>query len=419
MKSVNINTKKNIINNGVQFPELVEINSDVYYSNSTGYTQQYFQNSSLNSFNYYCICTDWVQTVCTCSNPLDSFSKKYSDGNIIAEKISVHNNPNFRFLHRIIFNGNEVMDVYSMPNNSAHELNEVQIKIANHLLYQENWVSTVEYIWQQLGLTFTRLSRLDIALDGELILKIIDHLNKYSRSHTVQIGNAALKILPIDFNKNGHKWTAWKIGNAKSGISARAYDKLEELQFSHKYYIPELWIRNGINTDKVGRFEISLLHKRLKKYKIDSLSKLNDIKFLCSLFEKEVRPWLRMFAVKKRDMLNHKKEVAIKRGREINYIKWNHLPDTTSLLPTFEYVSDATYNARNYITFGLREIRKTPTESHDEEIKVIKHYATKYELMGYLSSKTQTIFGKQPDPIYSEFLAKLRFEDPQLPKDVF
>jgi hypothetical protein len=417
MKCPNINTKKYIINNGISFPEFSGETTNVYYSNSTGYSENIFQTSSSNFPQYYTINLDWLQFVCTCNNPSSLFSSKGGKSEIYAEKVSVHRNPNFKLLHRIIYYGNEVMEIFSNPNNSAHERNEMQIKITNQLLYQQDWVDTVNTLLNHLGLKFSRLSRVDIALDGEQNLKVIDHFNKFSKSHTVQVGNDALSILPLKFNKHDHRWIGWSVGKSNSGISAKLYHKDEELQESNKSFIRKFWIRNGINPNNVGRFEITLIFKRLKKYNIKNLDVFTDPEFLCSLFENELCPWLRMFSVRKRDMLNHKKEVAIKKGREIRYIKWNRLPNKTQLLPTFDYVTDSTYiNARNSISFGLREIRKYPYEQHEENIHVILNYATKYYLQEYLGYKIQQVFGVSPDPIYSGIIDKLSNKSTERPE---
>lgn len=416
MKSSYINTGKQIINKGVSFPEITGSTEFVYYSNSTGYTQSFDNYTSTKNKILYSVCIDWIQFICTSKDSARLFSNDKAEGRVYSEKIMVHKNPNFKSLHKIIYNGNEVCEVYSESNNPVFEQNEVLVKLANPLLYQSDWHITANSVMAYYGLEFNRLTRLDIALDGEHILKIIDLLNKYTRSHTIQIGNGAIKVRGLEFCKQEHLWLSLSIGKVKSGISATVYDKSAELKDSGKGYIKDLWLQNGIESDKMGRLEIQLSKNRLKRCNIKSLEMLSSGDFLCSILENQLRPWLKFYSVRKKDMLNHRKEVAIKKGREIRYIKWNHLPHNTTLLPMFDYVSDSTYfNARNYISFGLKEIRKAPEELHDDEIRVIRDYAYKYELQDYLMHKIRLVFGNNPDSMYCGFISKLSDSPEELP----
>jgi hypothetical protein len=408
MKSSYINTQKKIISKGVSFPEFSGNTEFVFYSNSTGYTPSFKNYTSTKNKIFYSVCIDWLQFVCTIKNSTRLFSKDKDTGRIYSEKITVHKNPNFRLLHKIIFDGNEVCDVYSEPNNPVFEQNEVLIKIANPLLYQSGWCATVNYVLGYYGLEFNRLTRLDIALDGEDILKIIDLLNKFTRSHTVQIGNGAIKVRGLEFCKQEHRWLSFSIGRVKSGISVTVYDKSTEINDSGKGYIKDLWLQNGIESEMVGRLEIQLSKNRLRRCNIRSLEALSSGEYLCSILESHLRPWLKFYSVRKKHILNHRKEVAINKGHEIRYIKWNHLPHNITLLPIFDYVSDSTYfNARNYISFGLKEIRKAPDELHDDEIRVIRDYAHKYNLEDYLMHKIRLVFGSNPDAMYCGFISKL------------
>lgn len=406
MKSSYINTGKQIINKGVSFPEITGSTEFVYYSNSTGYTPSFDNYTSTKNKSLYSVCIDWIQFICTSTDSTRLFSTNNAKGRFYSEKITVHKNPNFKYLHKIIFDGNEVCEVYSEPNNRVFEQNEVMVKIANPLLYQTDWYTTANRVLAYYGLEFCRVTRLDIALDGEHTLKIIDLLNKYTRSHTIQIGNGAIKVRGMEFCKKEHRWLSFAIGRVKSGISVTVYDKSAEITDSGKGYIKDLWLQNGI--DSVGRLEIQLSKNRLKRCSIKSLEMLSSGEFLCSVLENQLRLWLKFYSVRKKDMLNHRKELAIKKGREIRYIKWNHLPHNTTLLPMFDYVSDSTYiNARNYISFGLKEIRRAPEESHDDEIRVIRDYAFKYELQDYLMRKIRLVFGNSPDEMYCGFISNL------------
>jgi hypothetical protein len=214
----------------------------------------------------YSICVDWIEFICTWDEPIELSFINNNNPNIISERVGVHRNLNFRNLHRVFYYGVEACEIYWCATNSTHTYNEVSVKIANVLLYSDQYHKIINHVLNSFALTFVRYSRIDIALDGTDILRIIDLLNKNSKSQTIQCSNDALSILPTAFNKNELRWLSWSIGKSKSGVSATVYNKTQEITQSRKEYIADYWVNNGIPTENVGRFEIHLNYKRLKKY---------------------------------------------------------------------------------------------------------------------------------------------------------
>lgn len=205
MKRIEINTNQNenhqANNNGFSFPDFSGSTNQNYYSSQTSDSTVSIQNHQEPSLNKYTICLDWVEFICTWENPIETTYLENQNQRIRVEKISVHKNPNFRNLHRIYYDGVEVCDIYSGTNNGAHKYNEVSIKIANHQLYSSNYPETIRKLLSAFKLTFTRFARWDIALDGQDIRIINETLNKFVRSHTVQINNDSIKIAATAFNK--------------------------------------------------------------------------------------------------------------------------------------------------------------------------------------------------------------------------
>lgn len=356
----------------------------------------------------YAICSDWVEFICTWEeNPIALEYVNHTNGEIILERISVHNNPNFRYLHRIYRKGVEICDIFSSTNNGTHAYNEVSIKVSNSLLYTTTWVDSIRYVVSYFKLVFKRMARWDIALDGQDILRLDDILNKNAKSHTIQCSNNTIKFLPMDFDKKNLRWLGWNIGRKKSGISARTYNKTREIVKSGKGYVEEFWHRNRINSEEVGRFEIQLNYSRLKKYRID-LSNMNmftNAEYLGTIFRQEVESWLRFYRVRRKDFLNCKKETAIRRGNEIRFIKWNHLPNRTDLLEYNTHTPQTDrINARNSISHNLREILKHPETSTTAQVDVVEHYAKKYQLEEYVQRKIRWLFRLEIESPYIEFL---------------
>jgi hypothetical protein len=409
--NTSINTTKNgngnAVNNGFQFPVYTGSTLPVYYSSTTDKNNVVTINS--DEKNLYSICSDWVELVCTSEIPMEIIYRNHSNANIVVEKISVHKNPNFRNLNRIYLHGVEVCDIFSDSNNGTHSYKEVSVKVANALLYTLDWVNLVRHVVRSFNLSFVKMARQDIALDGMELTKVDVVLNKFAKSHTIQVNNDSLRILPLSFKKKELKWTGWSIGCKKSGISARYYEKTEEIKHNHKEYILDFWSKNNISSERVGRFEIQLNNKRLKKYRIDldNMELLMNAEFLSTVFQQEVRPWLKFYQVKRKDFINHRKEIAVRKGREISIIDWNHLPNRIELL---EYNIHKPHSnivmARNTISFTLREILHNPSTSTTAQVDVIEQYAQEYHLTEYVQNKIRILFGDEIDPKYFKHLQR-------------
>ena len=414
MKHLNINTTLSEIgltyNNGRSFPVFSGSTNFDFHSTSSINTDTLNQCQVDVKNNYYCICLDWLEFICQWDEPIELAFINNNNPDFVVEKISVHRNPNFRNLHRVYYNGFEVCEIYSTTNNGTHACNEVSVKIANALLYTDSYYTIIRDILEKFGLTFNRMARIDIALDGNDILKILALLTKYIKSYTIQTSNDAIQILPTAFKKKDLSFLGWSIGKGKSGISARVYNKSEEIVKTKKTYIADYWSNNGITTETVGRFEIQLTFTRLKKYNLDlsSIEKLSDAVFLASLFTNEVKPWLKFYRVRKKDYLNHKKEVAIKKGKEISYIKWDELPVKTELLEFSDFISDRDRtNARNTISFLLKDIHRNPTCTTTAQVEVIQMYMNNYDLKEYVTRKIDYLFCSNVEYQYNLTLKNL------------
>ena len=417
MKHSEINTqnfkRKSANNNGFSFPESSGSTNPEYYLTSTTCNDQELNYNIQKNANFYCICTDWIEFVCKTNQSIELTFQNNQNTHITIEKKSVCNNPNFLNLHRIYFNGIEVFDIFSKPNYSFYKKDEVLIKVHNALLYSSRYFNDVLKLLEVFELNYIRLSRIDIALDGTDIIRLVDILNKFDDSHTIQINNDAISILPTKLNKKELRYPSWTIGKGKSGISANIYNKSDEIKSSGKNYITDYWKTNNIDTENVGRFEIKLKGKRLEKYNLNlmDLEQLSNPEFIGSMFTNEVKPWVKFYRIRKKDYLNHKKEVAIKKGREIRFIKWNKIPITMKSLKTFDYVpTNSVVNARNTISFNLHEILVHPNTSTTAQINIIRKYAVDYGLVDFTKNKIINLFENNNANPYKKRLDELDFK---------
>lgn len=417
MKHLSINTAKtqndSAINNGFSFPDYSGSTNIVYSATSTSFRENEIAYPNAEPLNLYTICTDWIEFICVYKEPIELLSVNNQNPDIVIKKINVHHNPNFCNLHRIYYNTVEACDIYSCPNNSTHSFNEVSVKITNVLLYMENYDSIINNLMIELGLSFKRMARIDIAVDGETNEKIIYWLNKLSKSKTVQFNNKAISLSASELNKDIERWEYFLIGKGKSGISARVYNKTKEVMQKRKIYITDYWVKNHIAHQNVWRFEIQLNYKKLRKYHIEwsDFKHLKDAEFVGAIFTSEVKSWLRLYHVRKKDMQNHKKEIAIKHGKEIQLLKWEKLPAKMEMLQFDTYIPNSSYiNARNAVSFALHEILLRPDTSTTAQVDIIRKYANDYQLQDYVNTKIKMWFGSEIKKQYIQILKSLVFD---------
>jgi hypothetical protein len=227
----------------------------------------------------------------------------------------------------------------------------------------------------------------------------LDYLNRYLRTKTIQINNDNLVITPFNFKKQELKWDGFSIGNKRSQKSARAYNKSKELKSNYKHYILQYWETNGIDLthNDVTRFELELGYRHLKKYDFKSISDLFDVGYLVKLLRQETIDWLKIYKVKLRDIKSQRKEKAILKGKEIEYIKWGKLPTTAKTLNVITHLPAEINNAKRTITFSIEQIRKDPTASTTEtHINFITSISHGFDLESYVENKINEKFPKIP-----------------------
>lgn len=399
---MNINTEN--------FENVSDIINDVYSFTCSSTTKPSFCNSKSiiyetkndlendkKIYKKYTLNLDWVQFIV---KPLQIVNFDNFHNEVIKiEKVQFHQNPNYRNSYLVFVQENEVCTLFT---EHIKENDEILVKVSNSLLYTNDCFKTISSILDRLSLQFHRVSRLDIALDGMDNLKVLSILKSYIRNKTILISNDNLKVNSYGFNKDELQFGTHEIGSKKYQKIARIYNKTNELINSEKKYITDFWIANNLYTDEgVGRFELQLGYRHLKKYNIDSLMKLNDSEFINSLFYAEVRNWLRFYKVKLKDLNNHRKDIAIKKGKEINYIKWNHIPLSTTKLETVENKVNPIFNIKRSITTTIKELTYSndfQQESINDRLRYISTVTSEYNLQSHTNSKIQEHLRKIENP---------------------
>lgn len=358
MNDIPINTEKNEkskpINNVYLYTDLHGQNKSELNYNSINYDQERRKISSRKNYKKYTINLDWLQFVT--KKTIEINFAGYQSPNLIVTENNSHN-PNFYKCYVVSLLGTEICELHTIPTNMNYSKDEVVVKVKNNLLYHNGYLSSIHLIMKELGLEFVRISRIDIALDGIDNLKINDYIKRYTRTDTIQINNDKLKIDGIGFDKKAVKFDTYSIGRKKYQKVAKAYNKTQEIDESQKDYISKYWELNDLNTEKdVGRFEIQLGNRHLKKYEINNLCKLSDISFIGSIFKNEVENWFKMYQVKKKDIKAHRKDIAIKKGKQLPLFKWKHIPHESLGLSLKEVQPNLEHQAKRSVSFNLTDL---------------------------------------------------------------
>jgi|GEM_PF-3026772 len=400
---MNINTSisksgQQSINNVHLFTSFSGNTNTIYASTSTNYLVEKFKPDHGNkSASYYTINLDWFQFICL-TDLKGSVMESYSSTRITIIKNQTHNNPNFKYKYIVKVDHCDLCEIYAVPINCKHKKNEISVKVINSQLYTKDWFVRIRYLLDELGLTFSKLSKIDIALDGNDIYNKMDYFRRYLRTLTIQINNLKLKIEGINFNKQELKWEWYTIGRKKYQKTAEIYDKTNEIMTTGKHYITEFWKKNGLDTSvNNGRFEIKLGSRHLSKYEFDSFADFCDPAFLGKILFDEVNKWLRFYQVGLNDMKNHRKSTAIKNGKELTLIHWDKVPQTTIPLEKVITVSNGIPEAKKSITRTIGEILKGYTvDSTDTLVNFLHVTTTEYNIYDFTIEKINDAVKSNP-----------------------
>lgn len=410
-KNFNINTafggnEKNKfgINNVCSFPALDSTKSIKNNSTSTTCEEELKKNKKQILSKNYTISLDWFQFVCSAITHT-SIILQYWDSDIVIDRVFTHHNPNFLECYRVYHHNDELFELYRKPTNDKYKTYEIMVKVANHMLYTHDWTERVEDVLEKMQLVFLRINSIAIAIDGEWNMKVMIYCRRYVRTHSMQINNDNISIEPKKFKKKDLKWEEYLIGSTKSQKYCRVYNKMEEIMKSGKDYIIEYWENNNVAAKNIGRFELQLQWKILKKYKLNSIREFQNPALLSEIFQKEVRDWIEFRTVKREYLKNHKKEIAFKKGQRKQLVWWKNLPQTQNLLQEAPVQQKTVVNIKRGITTILGEIRNDPTATTtDDLVNAVICISSTYSLDNWRSSRIHSMFTKNgidPIPIFS------------------
>jgi len=356
MKILPINIKKNEkskdYNNVYSFTlstnqELSEISY-----NSIDYNKEIEKIIGKKKYQKYTLTLDWLQFIARQENDINYHLFTHEE---IKLNPKDSNNPNFSSCYMVNVNETEICELYVYPTNKKFESDEVSIKICNNLLYTNNYHQLIFYVLSQLGLVFIRLFKLDIALDSHDNEKIMKYLKRYIRTKTILFKNDNLKPNGQSFIKQELNFKSYSFGSRKYQKTFTVYNKTKEIKKSGKNYISKFWETNSLdNIEKdIFRFELQLGTRHLKKYDLKDICMISDTKLIGDLFKNEVSNYFKLYQVKLKDIKRYRKDVAIKKGREIKLFDWKRIPKGSHGLQIVDIKTNPQHQAKRSITFAL------------------------------------------------------------------
>lgn len=130
--------------------------------------------------------------------------------------------------------------------------NACHIRLCNRTCYMEDAAGLLQRFLEENFFEYSRISRVDIALDFEKFDSGDDpqkFLQRYIKGQYAKINQARISMHGAD-RWDGRTWNSVKWGNENSMVSTKMYCKtLELLQVSDKPYIRQAWYEAGLIDD--------------------------------------------------------------------------------------------------------------------------------------------------------------------------
>lgn len=175
----------------------------------------------------------------------------------------------FRELHRVSLNGEEMYEVQSAPYSTILKADSCIIRVVNRQLYTIDFWYRLQRFMEEFGIIAVSLSRCDLCADfncfksykcipfiKDFLSGVIRHKGRGKGAayfdHRSKVKNGISKAVV--------KYSGLSFGSNESDVRAYLYNKTFELNtVKNKPYIRELWRRAGLDvTRDVWRLEISI-----------------------------------------------------------------------------------------------------------------------------------------------------------------
>lgn len=217
----------------------------------------------------YCISVDWLQVCCHCNLLVEG---TFHINGRPFELVRLHTETAmFTQIFELRYNGLPYATLQSKPRSTALKKELTLIKLANRVLYCENYIELLYGIINALDMKYIGITRLDLCYDCNLfyngrkpskfvqdfVMKPID-----SKGGVYRAGSDSFRCNGSRSVSSSSKITSISFGSYNSRIRSYMYDKTLELkEVKDKPWIRDMWEKNGLVSDDdchVWRSEISI-----------------------------------------------------------------------------------------------------------------------------------------------------------------
>ncbi|HXD93468.1 MAG TPA: hypothetical protein VNX01_09655 [Bacteroidia bacterium] len=216
-----------------------------------------------------------------CDNNCFSISTSYKPKDFIG----------FNKCNEIKYKNQSFAKLYSIPSSKLRykDRNIQLLRLANESLYRKGVIEKEipefldTFLFEPVG-----LKEMHIAIDSPGLI----------RKHNTLFNNTSLKrkraLKMSNFLDDSTKdITGVTLGSRSSDKFISLYNKSNELEKSHKEYIREYWVNNGLTecSEPIDRIELRLKRPELKGLELN-IKSLNDPNYLLTLFKQKTESYL-------------------------------------------------------------------------------------------------------------------------------
>jgi hypothetical protein len=225
----------------------------------------------------YCISVDWLQTFCHAAPIMEGSYE--SRGYKFSVKKESHETAQFRDIYTVYYQSHPAATIQQTPRTSVINPRATCVKLANRVLYCEQYINILYAIQEALNMTYKGITRLDICYDCNVLhdgRNVERFIRQYISAepmqpgHIVRNGSSRFSLHGTRNNTSVATLNSIRWGSPTSKIGAYCYDKTQELiEVKDKPWIRQVWKDNGLEYD-IDEPRLSQMSPKERARKTDS-----------------------------------------------------------------------------------------------------------------------------------------------------
>lgn len=225
----------------------------------------------------FCISVDWLQTFC--HGELLKEGTYSSRGYTFAVKHESHETAQFKDIFTVYYQSHPAATIQQSPRTSVIHPRATCVKLANRVLYCQQYINMLYAIQEALNLQYKGITRIDICYDCNVLhdgRNVERFIRQFISSepmevgHIIRNGSCRFQLHGTRKNTSIANLNSIRFGSPSSKIGAYCYDKTLELsEVKDKPWIRKMWEENGLEYD-ISEQEVNKLSKRERERKIEN-----------------------------------------------------------------------------------------------------------------------------------------------------